>query len=111
MRNLRMRPVVVTKRSLQYLLGLTQIRRRANELVPQLKQARQHFDWFGLRPNSPDGLPILGALPGWENVTLATGHFRNGILLAPITGELIAEELLASGSNERLAPFSPDRFA
>jgi glycine oxidase len=91
--------------------GLAQVRRAAFELVPQLKQAREHFDWFGLRPNSPDGLPILGPLPGWENVTLATGHFRNGILLAPITGQLIAEELLAGRPNERLAAFRPDRFA
>ena len=91
--------------------GLAQVRRSAFELVPQLRQAREHFDWFGLRPNSPDGLPILGALPGWENVTLATGHFRNGILLAPITGELIAEEILAGRPNERLTPFRPDRFS
>ena len=90
--------------------GLAQVRRGAIELVPQLKQAREHFDWFGLRPNSPDGLPVLGPLPGWENVTLATGHFRNGILLAPITGELIAEEILAGRPNERLTPFRPDRF-
>ncbi len=91
--------------------GLAKVRRAANELVPQLKQAREHFTWFGLRPGSPDGLPILGTLPGWENVTLATGHFRNGILLAPITGELIAEEIIANKRSERLGPFRPDRFA
>jgi len=90
--------------------GLAQVRRAAKELVPQLSQAQDQFTWFGLRPGSPDGLPMLGALPGWENVTLATGHFRNGILLAPITGELIAEEILAGRPNERLAPFGPDRF-
>ena len=43
-------------------------------------------------------------------MTLETGYFRNGILLAPITGELIAEEILAGRPNERLTPFRPDRF-
>jgi glycine/D-amino acid oxidase-like deaminating enzyme len=50
-------------------------------------------------------------MPGWENVTLATGHFRNGILLAPITGELIADEISSNQPIERLALFRPDRFA
>ncbi|MCH7698280.1 MAG: glycine oxidase ThiO [Chloroflexi bacterium] len=91
--------------------GLAQVRRGAFELVPQLRHAREHFSWFGLRPNSPDGLPILGALPGWENVTLATGHFRSGILLAPVTGKLIAEEIVSNKPTDRLTPFRPGRFA
>ncbi|MEX0785763.1 MAG: glycine oxidase ThiO [Dehalococcoidia bacterium] len=90
--------------------GLAQVRRAAFELVPQLRHAREHFSWFGLRPGSPDGLPMLGALPGWQNVTVATGHFRNGILLAPITGELIAQSIAGGGANEALAPFDPGRF-
>ncbi len=90
--------------------GLAQVRRGAFELVPQLRHAREHFTWFGLRPGSPDGLPMLGALTGWENVTVATGHFRSGILLAPITGELIAEEIVSNKPSERLTPFRPDRF-
>jgi len=90
--------------------GLAQVRRGAFELVPQLRHAREHFSWAGLRPGSPDGLPILGPLPGWENVTVATGHFRNGILLAPITGELIARAILHGRPPEALAPFDPGRF-
>jgi glycine oxidase len=90
--------------------GLAQVRRGAFELVPQLRHAREHFSWSGLRPGSPDGLPLLGALPGWENVTVATGHFRNGILLAPITGELIAKAIVDGRSGEALAPFDPARF-
>jgi glycine oxidase len=89
--------------------GLSSVRRAAFELVPQLRHATEQFPWAGLRPGSPDGLPIMGPLPGWENVTLATGHFRNGILLAPITGELIAEAIVA-GPSEALAPFDPARF-
>jgi len=90
--------------------GLAQVRRGAFELVPQLRQAREHFSWFGLRPGSPDGLPMLGPIPGYENVTVATGHFRNGILLAPITGELIAEEIATGKPSKRLKPFGLERF-
>jgi glycine oxidase len=90
--------------------GLAQVRRGAFELVPQLRHAREHFSWSGLRPGSPDGLPLLGGLPGWENVTVATGHFRNGILLAPITGELLAQAIVDGRAGEALAPFDPARF-
>ncbi|MCH7812041.1 MAG: glycine oxidase ThiO [Chloroflexi bacterium] len=90
--------------------GLARVRRGAFELVPQLRHASEHFTWAGLRPGSPDGLPIMGPLPGWENVTVATGHFRNGILLAPVTGELIAESIVAGREPEALAPFRPARF-
>ena len=89
--------------------GLDSVRRGAYELVPQLRQAREHDTWAGLRPGSADGLPIMGTLPGWDNVTVATGHFRNGILLAPITGELIAAALV-DGDTTPLAPFDPARF-
>src|SRR3990172_7515937 len=85
--------------------GLTQVRRAAFELVPQLRHAGEHFSWAGLRPGSADGLPIMGPLPGWENVTVATGHFRNGILLAPITGQLIAQAIIDGRPGEALAPF------
>ncbi len=90
--------------------GLAQVRGAAFELVPQLRHAREHFSWAGLRPGSPDGLPIMGALPGWENVTVATGHFRNGILLAPITGELIARAIAEGRTDEAPAPYDPGRF-
>ena len=53
----------------------------------------------------------MGPLPGWENVTVASGHFRNGILLGPITGELIADAVIAGRTGEALAPFDPARFA
>ena len=90
--------------------GLAQVRRAAFELVPQLRQAREHFSWAGLRPSSPDGLPIVGPLPNWENVTVATGHFRNGILLAPITAQLLAPAIGGGALDEALAPLSPERF-
>ena len=67
--------------------------------------------WTGLRPASPDGLPLLGRLPGLPNVWAATAHYRNGILLAPITGDIISRELLGDTPHPRFAPdFRADRF-
>jgi glycine oxidase len=90
--------------------AVRRLRRGAEALVPGLRLARMASTWAGLRPGSPDGLPMLGLLPGWSNVWVATGHFRNGILLAPITGRLIAESIAAGRPAQRLRPFDPARF-
>jgi glycine oxidase len=90
--------------------GLSWLRRMARSLVPALRYAEVSSAWAGLRPGSPDDKPILGPVPGWEGVTVATGHFRNGILLAPITGRLIAEYVLEGCLSEAMASFSPARF-
>jgi len=66
--------------------------------------------WAGLRPDTPDHLPILGATD-IKNYFVATGHFRNGILLAPLTAELMTEAILNRKPRLALAPFSPLRFA
>jgi glycine oxidase len=91
--------------------GLAGLRRMAATLVPSLAHAEVATDWAGLRPGSPDGLPILGPAPGWEGVSVASGHFRKGILLAPITGRLMAQWLTQGKSEISLEPFSPSRFA
>jgi glycine oxidase len=80
----------------------------ARRLVPDLAEAAFSRAWAGLRPASADGLPILGAtsVPG---LWLATGHYRNGILLAPVTARLLARAIVGETRPE-LAPFSPDRF-
>ncbi len=91
--------------------GLRRIRRMAEELVPQLRAASEPFTWYGFRPGSPDGLPIIGAVPGLDNAVLATGHYRNGILLGPLTGRLVAELVTTGEPPPQLAPFSPARFA
>lgn len=80
-------------------------------LCPGLRSATLDRVWAGLRPGSPDELPIIGRAPGWENVTLATGHYRNGILLAPITSELVAKLLVKGEEDELLSALSPARFA
>src|SRR3989338_6573653 len=66
--------------------------------------------WAGLRPDTPDHLPILGATD-IKNYFVATGHFRNGILLAPLTAELMTEAILNRKPRLALAPFSPLRLA
>ncbi len=82
----------------------------AAAVVPKIGQMRIHDAWAGLRPASPDGLPILGAtsIPGYF---AATGHYRDGIMLAPITAEVMTSLIVGRESNFDLAPFSPARFA
>jgi glycine oxidase len=80
----------------------------ARRLCPGLAGARFEAAWAGLRPRSPDGLPILGE-SGLRRLHLATGHFRSGILLAPWTAGLLADQLTGEGS-EALREFSITRF-
>ena len=84
----------------------------AQRVVPALEQASIAGIWAGLRPGTKDGLPILGAAgsPWPEGLFFATGHFRNGILLAPLTARLIAEELLTGRTSLPLDPFQASRF-
>jgi len=87
---------------------LLRLRRRAAEILPSIAHAPQVEAWAGLRPRSADGLPVLGELS--PNRFIATGHFRNGILLAPATAETMAELILGGTSPIELQAFSPARF-
>jgi glycine oxidase len=89
--------------------AVEQLLAAAGRLFPETARARFTAAWAGLRPGTPDGWPLLGATPV-EGLFLATGHFRNGILLAPATARHLAE-LLTGGPAPRLAPFSVERFA
>jgi glycine oxidase len=91
---------------------LNQLRALAAALHPSLafvRDAEQIEAWAGLRPATPDGLPFLGALTLRQ--TIASGHYRNGILLAPATSQGIADLLQKKSTGINLAPFSPFRFA
>ncbi|MES1259654.1 MAG: FAD-dependent oxidoreductase, partial [Gemmatimonadota bacterium] len=66
--------------------------------------------WAGLRPGTPDGLPIIGPEPRLPGLWYATGHGRNGILLSGITGDLVARGIGGESSIEELQPFRPERF-
>jgi glycine oxidase len=92
---------------------LNLLRARAAALLPALRSsadAPQLEAWAGLRPAAPDRLPLLGALPGSTRQWLATGHYRNGILLAPGTAVALADLLEARPPAVDLRPFDPARL-
>jgi glycine oxidase ThiO len=91
------------------LKGVKQLITNAMRLFPPLQGFPLHETWWGFRPATPDELPILGASAD-RNLTLATGHYRNGILLTPITAKLIADLVWYQQSNNLLASFSWQRF-
>jgi glycine oxidase len=88
---------------------IAHLRSLATALLPSLADAPQLEAWAGLRPATPDGLPFLGALPDLPNHFIATGHYRDGILLAPATAHVLAQLLFGESSSIGLAPFHPTR--
>ena len=89
---------------------ILKLRQAAMDLVPKLADARILEAWAGLRPGTPDGLPILGAssTPGHF---VATGHFRDGILLAPVTARVMAQVITGKTPEFDLQAFYAERFA
>lgn len=81
----------------------------APDLVPQLSDARILEAWAGLRPGTPDNLPILGTTPT-PGYFVATGHFRDGILLAPVTAKVMGQVISGRRPDFDLAAFSARRF-
>lgn len=90
---------------------IAHLRNLAASLLPSLANAPELETWAGLRPSTPDGLPLLGPLPGQQNRFLATGHYRNGILLAPATAYVMAQLINNETPAVDLSPYSPDRIA
>ena len=90
--------------------GVSRLLEAATALVPALADARLVEAWSGLRPCSVDRLPVIGRAPGLEGLVVAAGHFRNGVLLAPVTGRLVADLLLGKALPAEAAAFRPDRF-
>lgn len=91
--------------------ALVALRRQAARLFPECARMQEQTSWAGLRPGTPDRLPYLGSVPGLPGLVLATGHFRNGILLAPITARLVAEVIEGRAPSVELAPFAPRAVA
>jgi glycine oxidase len=89
--------------------GVESQRKIATTMVPCLESAPLQRGYSGLRPVSPDGRPILGNIPGWDNLHVATGHGRNGVLLTPLTGQLMAEHL--TKTNQIPKAFAVSRFS
>ncbi|WP_336318392.1 glycine oxidase ThiO [Streptomyces lavendofoliae] len=90
--------------------GVYELLRDAHELVPGITELPLTETRAGLRPGSPDNAPLLGptALPGLH---LATGHYRNGVLLTPVTGDVMATVLTTGELPEQARAFAPGRFA
>ncbi|MFF8274817.1 glycine oxidase ThiO [Streptomyces lateritius] len=90
--------------------GVYELLRDAHELVPGITELPLTETRAGLRPASPDNAPLLGptGLPGLH---LATGHYRNGVLLTPVTGDVLADLLVTGVLPEEARPFAPRRFS
>ena len=91
--------------------GLERVHAVAAALCPPLGRAPEMERWAGLRPVTPDGLPIIGSDPEHPQLVYACGHSRNGILLAAITGDTVAVLVGGGASSGELAPFAVTRFA
>jgi glycine oxidase len=90
--------------------GIATLLERAIQLVPQIKNLAWERVWCGIRPQTGDGNPYIGEHPEWKSLYIASGHFRNGILLSPITGKLVADLLEGRvADNSLLTSFRIDR--
>jgi len=90
--------------------GIAGLLHAAIELVPSVRDLPIARTWCGFRPWAPDSLPVLGPWPGIEGLFVATGHFRNGILLAPVTARLMTEWITGTEPSLAVKDFLPDRF-
>ncbi len=90
--------------------GIAGLIHDAVRLVPEIARRPITRTWYGFRPWAPDGMPVLGPWPGVPGLYVATAHYRNGIVLAPITAALMAEAIATGRTPALLTPFLPDRL-
>jgi len=90
-------------------VGLSDLEQSALEIVPGLVQFSPTDHWSGLRPYAEDGLPVIGKVPECRNLFLSTGHYRNGILLAPYSARILVDSILGISDSKYLEKFSPVR--
>ena len=91
--------------------GVRAVLDEALRVAPALADAEVREIRVGLRPLTPDGLPVLGAVPGVAGVFLATGHGPSGLTLGPYSGKIVAAQMLGTAPGTDLSPFSVARFA
>jgi glycine/D-amino acid oxidase-like deaminating enzyme len=89
--------------------AINQLLSAAVELMPSIANFEVIETWCGLRPDTIDHLPLIGA-SGVDNLMLTTGHFRNGILLAPITADLMSQLVVQGRVPDQIRPFGIERF-
>ncbi|GAA0479629.1 glycine oxidase ThiO [Salinibacillus aidingensis] len=90
--------------------GIAQLMEEAKFILPSIKETEWKKAWAGTRPQSLDGLPYLGEHPEWSHLFIANGHFRNGILLSPITGMIITDLIERKKTITDVEPFRIDRL-
>jgi glycine oxidase len=90
--------------------GVRELTSAVAQLLPASAAAAVEAVRVGLRPALPDALPALGPLADAPRVVVATGHYRNGVLLAPLTAEMVATYLVDGVADEAWQATSPDRF-
>ncbi|HEX5530967.1 MAG TPA: glycine oxidase ThiO [Methylomirabilota bacterium] len=90
--------------------GLGGLIAQAVALVPEIGRRPITRSWCGFRPAAPDGLPVLGPWPDVAGLFVATGHYRNGILLAPVTAAVMADCIVDGKTPDSITPFLPQRF-
>lgn len=91
--------------------GIKSLKEAGAEIAPLLNDLPVAEQWAGLRPFAADGLPVIGPVPGYENVLVATAHYRNGILLAPKTAEVISDRIVGGVTPTLMELFGIGRFA
>lgn len=90
--------------------GISRLLTWNKRLFPDLEKLDPILRWAGLRPATQDGYPLIGELPTDRRVIFACGHYRNGILLSPVTAKHVGDLLEGKADEELLAAFAPDRF-
>jgi glycine oxidase len=105
-----------TSENVGYDKGVTEIAAKdlhamANEISPIFSGLDIDDQWSGLRPFAKDELPVMGSIGGLDGLLIATAHYRNGILLAPLTAKVIAESVVRGTRSDMFDLYSPDRFS
>jgi glycine oxidase len=90
--------------------GVSGLLEFAKSLIPSLAHAEVVQTWAGLRPGSPDELPLLGHVPGFSNVFIGAGHFRSGLQMSPATGTILADVMLGQVPAISMDGLAADRF-
>lgn len=90
--------------------AIEQLTAAAYEILPALREFEVAGSWSGLRPRSDDEKPVIGSVAGFEDLIVATGHYRNGILAAPHTAKIVAERIVSGARSAYFEAFDPNRF-
>jgi len=89
--------------------GLSELKQAAFELIPELAALPVEHHWAGLRPGSPNGVPVIGPHPDISNLYICAGHFRNGVVLGPASARLLSDQLLGIRPVLDPTPYLPEK--